>query len=132
MSKKNSSKKEPHKKKAGKGKKESKGKRMRKKDMIKAVLTVFETTPNGIFNYKQISATIGANTHPMKAMVVEILQELATEGIIAESIERIRYDRDRNLQPPQQRQELLHARRWRSFHFHRRKKLRTRYGWRQG
>ncbi len=90
MSKKNSSKKEPHKKKAGKGKKESKGKRMRKKDMIKAVLTVFETTPNGIFNYKQISATIGANTHPMKAMVVEILQELATEGIIAET-DRGRY-----------------------------------------
>ena len=68
MSKKNSSKKEPHKKKAGKGKKESKGKRMRKKDMINTESTYFETTPNGKFNYKKNSANIGANKKTIKTI----------------------------------------------------------------
>ncbi|MGM9758486.1 MAG: ribonuclease R [Parabacteroides sp.] len=77
-----------------KGKKEKKSKkagtRMKKKAMIQAILTAFQSSPKEAFNYKQISKLIGADSQVQKLQVADILADLAIEDLLAE-VDRGRY-----------------------------------------
>ena len=66
------------------------GKRLKKGDMLQAILSVFQAAPKEPFNYKQISKIIGASNEVQKLQVVDILYDLAAEDIISE-VDRGRY-----------------------------------------
>lgn len=66
------------------------GKRMKKGEMIQAILSVFQAAPKEPFNYKQISKVIGASNEVQKLQVVDILYDLAAEDVISE-VDRGRY-----------------------------------------
>ena len=66
------------------------GKRLKKGEMIRAILSVFQAAPKEPFNYKQISKVIGASNEVQKLQVVDILYDLAAEDIISE-VDRGRY-----------------------------------------
>lgn len=66
------------------------GKRLKKGEMIQAILSVFQAAPKELFNYKQISKVIGASNEVQKLQVVDILYDLAAEDIISE-VDRGRY-----------------------------------------
>ena len=66
------------------------GKRLKKGEMIQAILSVFQAAPKEPFNYKQISKVIGASNEVQKLQVVDILYDLAAEDVISE-VDRGRY-----------------------------------------
>ena len=66
------------------------GKRLKKGEMIQAILSVFQAAPKEPFNYKQVSKVIGASNEVQKLQVVDILYDLAAEDIISE-VDRGRY-----------------------------------------
>lgn len=65
-------------------------KRMKKHQMIQAVMAAFQSSPREMFNYKQISKLIGIESQVQKLQVVDILYDLAGEDIITET-DRGRY-----------------------------------------
>ena len=71
-------------------KKKGGGKRMRKDDMIQAIIALFQSSPKEPFNYKQISKIIGVENQVQKLQVVDILYDLSADNIITE-IDRGRY-----------------------------------------
>lgn len=66
------------------------GKRLKKGEMIQAILSVFQAAPKEPFNYKQVSKVIGASNEVQKLQVVDILYDLAAEDVISE-VDRGRY-----------------------------------------
>lgn len=71
--------------------KEKRGKKhAKKKNLAPAVISVFQSSPKEIFNYKQISKTIGVATEQEKLLVATILSELADDGFLIET-DRGRY-----------------------------------------
>ena len=88
---KNKSAKRDHKEKKAKAKKEkSGGKRMKKAEMLQAIISVFQSSPKELFNYKQISKKIGIENQVQKLQVVDLLYDLSAEDIITE-VDRGRY-----------------------------------------
>lgn len=78
-------------KKVTNGKKEKgKDKRMKKKAMLHAMLSAFESSPKEAFNYKQISKLIGVESPVQRTMVAELLSDLALDDVVVE-IDRGRY-----------------------------------------
>ena len=68
---------------------------MAKKDKLKSfqqerrefhdrVVNFFNTSDNALYNYKQVSAAVGANNPKRRALIVEILEKLAVDGFVAE------------------------------------------------
>ena len=70
-----------------KGTSEEKPKRITKKVLKQQVIELMLSTPNNIYNYKQISNKIGVSDEPTRRMVNEILYELAHDGF-AEELQR--------------------------------------------
>ena len=66
------------------------GKRLKKGEMLQAILSVFQAAPKEPFNYKQISKLIGVSNEVQKLQVVDMLYDLAAEDIISE-VDRGRY-----------------------------------------
>ena len=56
----------------------------KKKEMEGQVIDFFNREENIPYNYKQVSAAIGAETPKQRALVVEVLEELALEGMLVE------------------------------------------------
>ncbi len=56
----------------------------KKKEMESRVIDFFNREENIPYNYKQVSAAIGAETPKQRALVVEVLEELALEGMLVE------------------------------------------------
>ena len=48
------------------------------------VINFFNQQGDGSFNYKQVSAAVGANTPKRRAVIVEILEQLAVDGFLAQ------------------------------------------------
>lgn len=72
-------------------KKEKKGKKhMKKKALVSAVVAAFQASPKELFNYKQISKTIGVESQQEKLLVCDILADLAEDDFLVE-IDRGRY-----------------------------------------
>ena len=70
-----------------KSKEEKKG-RMTKKEIIQAILILFQSTPKSVYNYRQISKQIGVDNQIQKHLVADILYDLANDGFIREQIGR--------------------------------------------
>ncbi|MBP5498063.1 MAG: ribonuclease R [Muribaculaceae bacterium] len=58
--------------------------KMERRELHDLIIEFFNNSPNAPFNYKQIAAKIGAGTPKRRALVVEILEQLATDGFINE------------------------------------------------
>lgn len=72
-------------------KKEKKaGKRMTKKELVKAVLDLFHLKQGVVISLKQLFEQLRLNTHPLKMLAMDILDELLEEGYLCE-VEKHRY-----------------------------------------
>lgn len=58
--------------------------KLNKQDVLNLIIEYFNNENNIPYNYKQVSAGIGAETPKARAMVVEILEELAVDGFLTE------------------------------------------------
>ncbi|MBR1543400.1 MAG: ribonuclease R [Muribaculaceae bacterium] len=56
-----------------------------RRDLHDLVINFFNNADNAAYNYKQVSAQVGADTPKKRALVVEILEQLATDGFIKET-----------------------------------------------
>ncbi|MDD2436801.1 MAG: ribonuclease R [Massilibacteroides sp.] len=63
---------------------------MRKEAMLAAIMSLFQSSPKELFNYKQVSKLIGVDNPVQKMQTVDILYDLCAEDIITE-IDRGRY-----------------------------------------
>ncbi|MCD8044171.1 MAG: ribonuclease R [Tannerellaceae bacterium] len=66
------------------------GKRLTKEKMIQLIISLFQSSPKELFNYKQVSKQIGITSQVQKLMVVDILYDLSADDFITE-IDRGRY-----------------------------------------
>ena len=66
------------------------GKRMKKKEMLRLVMTAFQRSPGLIMNYKQVSKQIGAENQVQKLQVASLLEKMKESGILKE-VDRGRY-----------------------------------------
>jgi ribonuclease R len=58
--------------------------RIRKTDLIQAIMTQFQQNPGRIFNYQQLSNVLGLTKQTLKTMVAECLAELALQDHLIE------------------------------------------------
>ena len=65
----------------GKGKKG--GKRMNKRQMTDVLVSFFQTQPEATFTFKQIFKTLHLDTHPLKMLAVDVLEELAWDDFLS-------------------------------------------------
>ena len=74
-------------KKDKKEKKDKKGgsKRIKKDVMMNRIVSLFQSSPRELFNYKQVSKLIGVETQVQKLQVASLLRELADVGFIVET-----------------------------------------------
>lgn len=71
----------------------SKPQRMKKEAIAKAMIAIFQTNPQAVYNYKQLSKEIGITTQTQKLIVAELLYTLAYDGMVVElSPGRFRYN----------------------------------------
>lgn len=79
-------------KKAAKKKEKTKksNKRLKKDELVKAIVEIFNSFPNETFNYRQISNRLGITNQVQKLQIVEILYSLSIDNFISE-IDKGRY-----------------------------------------
>ena len=65
----------------GKGKKG--GKRMNKKQLTDALTGFFTTQPNDTFTFKQIFRALHLDTHPLKMLALDIMEEMAWDDFLS-------------------------------------------------
>ena len=65
-------------------------KRMTKEEMRNAILDIFQSNPQSVMNYKQVSHLMGVEATPQKLMVNSLMEDMAVDDILHE-IERGRY-----------------------------------------
>ena len=58
--------------------------KMERRELHDKVINFFNTEENVPYNYKQVSEKVDANTPRLRAMVVELLEQLAIDGFLAE------------------------------------------------
>lgn len=75
----------PNRKNDKKQQKASHIKRMKKEAIIQAVLNTFQLNPKAVYNYKQLSKSIGIEAQVQKLYVADLLYDLTYDGILAEA-----------------------------------------------
>ena len=75
----------PNRKNDKKQQKASHIKRMKKEAIVQAVLNTFQLNPKAIYNYKQLSKSIGIEAQVQKLYVADLLYDLTYDGILAEA-----------------------------------------------
>ena len=58
--------------------------RIERREFHDQVINHFNQNPDGQYNYKQISAAVGARSPKQRALIVVILQQLAVDGFVTE------------------------------------------------
>ena len=58
--------------------------KIERRDFHDRVINFFNDNGNGTYNYKQVSAAVGAKTPKQRALIVEILEQLAVDGFLTE------------------------------------------------
>lgn len=99
-------------------KKEKKaGKRMKKKELSKAVLDFFHAKQDEVISLKYIFSELKLTTHPLKMLCMDILSDLLADDYITE-VDKNKYKLNNhgiemtgNLPAQKQWKELLHPRR---------------------
>lgn len=74
----------PNRKNDKKQKKVSRSKRMKREAIVEAVLNTFQLNPKAVYNYKQLSKSIGIEAQVQKLYVSDLLYDLTCDGILAE------------------------------------------------
>lgn len=64
----------------GKGKKG--GKRLTRKDLTKMLQTLFEDNPNETFGFKQLFKSLNLDTHPLKMLAIDIMEDMAFDDYL--------------------------------------------------
>ena len=67
----------------GKGKKG--GKRMNKKQVTEALVNFFQTQPAEEYNFKQIFRALHLDTHPLRMLAIEVMEELAWDDFLSKT-----------------------------------------------
>ena len=67
----------------GKGKKG--GKRMNKKQVAEALTSLFQSHPNVELSFKQIFKTLHFDTHPLKMLAIEVMEEMAWDDFLSKT-----------------------------------------------
>ena len=65
------------------GKVKKGGKRMNKRQMTDALMSYFQSFPNEELSFKKIFKDLGMNTHPMKMLAIEVMEELAWDDYLS-------------------------------------------------
>ncbi len=65
------------------GKAKKGGKRMNKKQLQEAITGFFQTQPNDTFSYKHIFRALHLNTHPLKMLTIDILNEMVWDDFLS-------------------------------------------------
>ena len=67
------------------GKSGKKGvKHLKKKELLKMLLPLFQTNPSELFDVKRIFRELNLTTHPAKMLCLDVLQDLALDDYIVE------------------------------------------------
>lgn len=61
----------------------SKGKRLSKKQIAEMLQTLFQQNPNETFSFKQIFKTLRLDTHPVRMMAVDLMEEMAWDDYLS-------------------------------------------------
>lgn len=61
----------------------SKGKRLSKKQIAEMLQTLFQQNPNETFSFKQIFKTLKLDTHPIRMMAVDMMEEMAWDDYLS-------------------------------------------------
>lgn len=61
----------------------SKGKRLSKKQIAEMLQTLFQQNPNETFSFKQIFKTLKLDTHPVRMMAVDMMEEMAWDDYLS-------------------------------------------------
>ena len=67
----------------GKGKKG--GKRMNKRQVTDLLVSYFQSQPNVELSYKQIFRALHFDTHPLKMLAIEVMEELAWDDFLSKT-----------------------------------------------
>ena len=59
------------------------GKRLNKKMLEEMLMTLFQQNPNETFSFKQIFKTLKLDTHPVKMMAVDLMEEMAWDDYLS-------------------------------------------------
>lgn len=65
------------------GKEKKGGKRMSKKQLAEKLVGLFTTQPGKTFSYKEIFRTLKLNTHPLKMLAIDLMEEMAWDDFLA-------------------------------------------------
>lgn len=65
------------------GKEKKGGKRMSKKQLAEKLEGLFTTQPGKTFSYKEIFRTLKLNTHPLKMLAIDLMEEMAWDDFLA-------------------------------------------------
>ena len=63
------------------GKEKKGGKRMSKKQLAEKLEGFFTTQPEKTFSYKEIFRTLKLNTHPLKMLAIDLMEEMAWDDL---------------------------------------------------
>ena len=58
------------------------GKRMSKKQVVAALMNFFQTNPQQTFSFKQIFKALGLDTHPLKMLAIDTMEEMAWDDYL--------------------------------------------------
>ena len=61
-------------------------KRMTKEEMRNAILDIFQSNPQSVMNYKQVSHLMGVEAAPQKLMVNSLMEDMAVDDILHETL----------------------------------------------
>ena len=65
------------------GKEKKGGKRMSKKQLAEKLVGLFTAQPGKTFSYKEIFRTLKLNTHPLKMLAIDLMEEMAWDDFLA-------------------------------------------------
>ena len=68
------------------GKKKA-GKRMSKKDVEQKLIGLFQQYPQQVFSLKQIFKTLKLDTHPLKMVAIDVMEEMAWDDYLTKCSE---------------------------------------------
>ena len=66
----------------GKGKK-----RLSKKQIAEMLQTLFQQNPNEVFSFKQIFKALKFDTHPVKMMAIDLMEEMTWDDFLTKTSE---------------------------------------------
>ena len=58
------------------------GKRLNKRQVAELLIDFFKSSPNEVFSFKQIFKALKLNTHPLKMLAIDLMEEMAWDDVL--------------------------------------------------